>query len=405
MQLASNGQGSGGSSLAGRGEAGALVASVAVVQGWLSGLASRTGAASADSAGEKFRYGYIDTLRGVACLLVVYLHSVLWLRNTSYPINPRLEALLQWSTVTIDPGKIGVLIFFIISGYVVPFSLLRNHRRPVLVFMIGRFFRLYPVYWLSIGIGAIVVHYYLDIASSERKLLANLTMAQTFFGEPHVLRIYWSLEVELIFYGLCVVMYLVGGMRYVWAPGLVALALLSAAFPAAMVRHVFEVPLPVGLPLALSLLFFGFAVRQSIAHGSGALRRHVNGLLGLYFLSLPAICYLAYSKVVPFYGTWTSYLWSYYLALTVFCGVVLVRPVSWRTSEWIGRISYSVYLFHLICLHVIGYYLVELLPADTPGVPLLILFPLAALVISHPLFVCIEQPGIRLGRALARRLS
>jgi peptidoglycan/LPS O-acetylase OafA/YrhL len=362
-------------------------------------------AAAAPAAVSSQRFGYIDTLRGLACLLVVYLHSVQWLSGTPFPVDAWSQAVLRWSTETIDPGKIGVLIFFIISGYVVPFSLLRPRAAPVRDFVISRFFRLYPIYWLSLAVGALVVYAFLGIATDPRKLLANLTMLQSLLGEPHVLRIYWSLQVELIFYALCVVMFVLGGMRYLWAPGLMALGFLIVAVAAAVLRHALESPLPVGLPLALSLMFFGFAVRQYVSHESETLRRHLNGLLGLYIVTLPAICYVAYAVVEPEYGTWTAYLWSYYLAIAVFWVVVLVRRVSSEASAWIGRISYSVYLFHLICLHVIGYYLIQLLPAGTPGLPLLLVFPIASLIVSHLLFVHVELPSIRLGRALTRRLG
>jgi peptidoglycan/LPS O-acetylase OafA/YrhL len=67
------------------------------------------------------RFGYIDSLRGIAALFVIYLHLADWfLRN-----EPNLGAFDHWSFVAltdvIDIGKVGVIVFFAISGYVIPF--------------------------------------------------------------------------------------------------------------------------------------------------------------------------------------------------------------------------------------------------------------------------------------------
>ena len=371
----------------------------------VSRVPTRRAGSEAKDAQSVARYAFIDTLRGLACLLVVYIHSVQWLEEAPFAVGPWSAAVIHWTSVAIDPGKVGVLLFFIISGYVVPFSLLRASRFPIRDFMVNRFFRLYPIYWLSLVIALPVVYHFFESTHSTRTIAANLTMAQTFLGEPHILSIYWTLQVELIFYVLCVLMFAVGGMRPPWAPGLTALGFLLAALFAAVLRDISGKPLPVGLPLALSLMFFGFTVRQRFAQGTAALRRHVHGLIGLFALGLPIICYLAYASVVPEYGTWTAYLWSYYMALAVFCGVVLFRPVSTRASAWVGRISYSVYLVHLLCVDVIGHFLIELLPPSIPGLLLIVVFPVAAIALAHVLFVYVEQPSIRAGRALNQRLA
>ena len=41
-------------------------------------------------------------------------------------------------------------------------------------------------------------------------MLANLTMLQQFAGIENVIGLYWTLQIELIFYGLCVLLFCAG---------------------------------------------------------------------------------------------------------------------------------------------------------------------------------------------------
>ena len=85
------------------------------------------------------RFGYINSLRGIAALLVIYLHLADHFLHT----EPNLGALDRWSfialTEVIDIGKAAVIVFFAISGYVIPFSLMKRTDHAVQRFVIGRF--------------------------------------------------------------------------------------------------------------------------------------------------------------------------------------------------------------------------------------------------------------------------
>jgi peptidoglycan/LPS O-acetylase OafA/YrhL len=68
-------------------------------------------------------------------------------------------------------------------------------------FLVARFSRLYPAYWTGVLLTSLV----LWVAGSRpglRQIGANLSMLQEFFGVSSVDGAYWTLEVELLFYGL-----------------------------------------------------------------------------------------------------------------------------------------------------------------------------------------------------------
>ncbi|WP_286792582.1 acyltransferase, partial [Marinobacter sp. Hex_13] len=82
----------------------------------------------------------LEAVRGLAALLVIVQHT------TNFK-NTHLGYYL-------DIGKFGVVIFFCISGYLMIAS---ARKKSPGEFLVSRFFRLYPMYWVSIFLGIIVL--------------------------------------------------------------------------------------------------------------------------------------------------------------------------------------------------------------------------------------------------------
>ena len=171
------------------------------------------------------RIASIDALRGVAALCVCVQHAVQPI--TAAPgSSARSPAVHTWlSAITLDRfdlGRYGVVLFFLISGYVVPFSLRGVHALPR--FALTRVLRLYPGFWLSVAAMTATS----AAVPTSAQLVANLTMAPTLFGQPPVSGVYWTLFVELAFYALCAALFAAGWLRRsaaVFALGLVCIAL------------------------------------------------------------------------------------------------------------------------------------------------------------------------------------
>jgi peptidoglycan/LPS O-acetylase OafA/YrhL len=351
------------------------------------------------------RFAHIDTLRGVACLLVVYIHAVQWLLTHGDGM-PTLEArLLQASVTVVDPGKVGVLVFFAISGFVVPASLLRSRAGATRAFIVNRAFRILPAYWLSLAIGAPIMVLLADYRVSPVGLLGNVALAPQLLDTGFVLPVYWSLQVELLFYGLCVGLFLLGWLGWSLLPGRVALGFLLGALLGALLRSSFGVPFPVGLLLFLSLMFWGFCARLYAERATPALRGQMCLLAGLYLVLLPLICYLAYAELPSRYGTWHAYALSYELAVLIFLLFGVLLPRAWAPLTWTGRISYSVYLLHVVCIATAGSVLTIVLPGSMPGAPVILAFVVVSLLAAAICYRLVEAPLIRVGRRLNRRLE
>ncbi|HEY2508995.1 MAG TPA: acyltransferase family protein, partial [Streptosporangiaceae bacterium] len=137
---------------------------------------------------------WLDALRGIAALCVVYAHlgvRVLpWLHKAIY--------------TEFDPGLYGVLVFFLISGYIVPASLER--RGCVRTFWVSRVFRLFPLFALVIGV-ALLLHAFgmaslrgAGHQSPAVSVLAHLFMLTDLVGQASILIVAWTLSYEMVFY-------------------------------------------------------------------------------------------------------------------------------------------------------------------------------------------------------------
>lgn len=172
-------------------------------------------AASTSGAPAASRLDQVDGLRAVAALMVVAFHYTTQFDNLFIhhpPIGAGLSA-----------GFLGVNLFFAVSGFVI-FMTLDRISGP-LDFVVSRFTRLFPTYWAAVAItwATVTAMELTGYTVSWKAALFNLTMLQGFFGIPHVDLVYWTLQIELLFYAW---------MLAAWAAGLLARPWLLCAWPA-----------------------------------------------------------------------------------------------------------------------------------------------------------------------------
>jgi peptidoglycan/LPS O-acetylase OafA/YrhL len=138
---------------------------------------------------------WLDALRGWAAIIVAAFHvSPLVLGTT---LHLRIFGV-------IDLGKYGVLLFFLVSGYVIPMSLERHGdlRR----FWIGRLLRIYPAYLLAIVVAVVLgalglMRMPVQLATeTTTAVIGHVTMLQDLLGTRGVVRPFWTLSFEMVFY-------------------------------------------------------------------------------------------------------------------------------------------------------------------------------------------------------------
>ncbi len=108
-------------------------------------------------------------------------------------------------------GYLGVALFFMISGYVITLS---ATNRSALEFAISRFVRLYPAFWAGVFITCSISILLGSKHYSAGQIFANLTMLHDYLGFEDIDGVYWTLQVELKFYGCIFILLLAGLFRY-----------------------------------------------------------------------------------------------------------------------------------------------------------------------------------------------
>jgi peptidoglycan/LPS O-acetylase OafA/YrhL len=158
------------------------------------------------------RFAFLDVLRAVAVCLVIYCHLVgVWLHQ--HGENSIAAGLLQgYATrplnVALNVGNFGVVLFFLVSGFIVTHTGLTERPRQYLA---KRFLRIYPMLAVSVLLSAALLRLHLHPLATgpatttvtPLTLLTNASLANYLLSPPVVLiDVAWSLVIEITFYAL-----------------------------------------------------------------------------------------------------------------------------------------------------------------------------------------------------------
>lgn len=317
------------------------------------------------------RLAELDALRGIAAMVVVLFH---------YTVQaPKIVPGIETAGVGVPWGFYGVHLFFAISGFVIFMTLERT--RTSADFAFSRFTRLFPAYWTAIFITTGIVwllgpH---DLLQPAHVIAANLTMLQGFVYVPAVDGAYWSLTVELAFYGCMWALWRVGLLNrietvlIIW----IALRLVWWLVPAA--------PWMLGNVLLVDYIAF-FAIGVAAYRVRQGVRR--------WFDQLPMLATgLAVTVMVEGFEVGAVYL----ATLAIFAALVAGRTgfLNAPVLVWLGALSYPLYLVH----QNVGYAFISALEAvGLPAWAATLLALAAVLGLAQLVHDLVETPSLRLLR-------
>lgn len=345
------------------------------------------------------RFSHLDFLRALAALFVVYQHtSEIAIKLMSDTTGWEYRSI-QFFIHTLGIGEIGVVLFFLISGFVIPFSLTPSVQNPIRRFAIHRFFRLYPAYWLSVELGVLLVRWRFgagDMNIEWSLVLLNLTMLQAYFGVENVLGSYWTLSLELCFYGLCALLFY---WRKLHSARTIFLVFIVLVIVRQIARHV-----PTGSPtwsvflylLYIGFMFAGLLFRLYFVEKDKQMLKWAGWMFLLTFLLMSGK-----SILEIFRGDWSALKapLNYLIALTLFLLSFKFKP-DIKLGTFLGKISYSLYLFHPVIFYPLYFYIWTTCSQSVLNHPHLFIFASVALTIlfSSASYHWIERPAVAFGK-------
>lgn len=362
------------------------------------------------------RFEWANMARGAAALAVVLGHFgvVFWMAQDVAASLARRPALYPGAegaplfarglaAVPVDLGAFGVALFFLVSGFVIAVSIDR-YSRPG--FLVGRLMRILPTYAAGYLVTCAVVWAMSDPGGEltlAGVLVGCVPGLGLLLGVPTPADgIVWTLIIEFVFYGVCLVAF-----RRL-TRGWVAVVVIGAGCVAAQLL----LP-PLGVQTAapwagvvhIGLLAAPFIPLMLVGVVLSARRR--GQMSGAVATTLVPALLLLHTVLL-----WRSELVRVGVAFQVACllgaGVFLL---AWRLGDGWGRnrvaavladLSYPLYVVHA----VLGYAVLSVLAGR--GVPPLVCVPVAvavALTAAWVLHRLVEVPTHQWGRRWARAIS
>jgi len=343
------------------------------------------------------RYANIDGLRAIAALGVMVEHMFGDLLRQTPPAAGSVNRVAEQIVQNVSLGRLGVVLFFLISGFVVPFSI--GGERPLAQFAVSRVCRLYPALWLALAVLATMALLAGDPPGAVT-VLANMTMAPPLFGQPWLSPIYWTLFIELIFYVLVALLFSAGKLRHVGVLTALGLVLVAAtALPVQLrVRGIANLPVQY-FGMHLSFLVLGLLMRLWLVEQAQGSRASALALAVAQVAAMLSVSRFSLARGDGFIlEGLMPVLTAYALAFTIFLAAIrLGRPHSALLAR-IGQISYSMYLFHWP-VNVTVYRFLPL-TGQLSDIVTMLTCTILTLMVSWLVYRTLERPMIVFGRAV-----
>jgi peptidoglycan/LPS O-acetylase OafA/YrhL len=272
-------------------------------------------------------------------------------------------------------GEAGVEFFFVLSGFILVYAhreLLRERVNLAQVknFMVARFARIYPVQVLTLGIAMYMVvrasgvgWFASDAQGNVLALLSQLTLTQSWvrIDSPVNFNIVaWSLSDEAFFYAvfplLATALFALVRRTRLWSLAVLAIALWGVGVFFAMVIRdswffytfppIRLLDFAIGVSLGIAFVTLGQRSRFGFGTGTALELAALAGIATAIYVtpSLPGLLGYAFG-LIP--------LWSFAIYVFAHESGLLSKLLSISPFVYLGEISYSFYMLHVLILTVV----------------------------------------------------
>lgn len=327
----------------------------------------------------------LDGLRGLAVLLVLLSHS----SNA----NLFFHEFLNFQRI----GKVGVYLFFVLSAYLLDrqialaFMTRKSSKGYWKNYILRRFLRIYPLFVI-----ALFLHGLLTILGIKTVIDRMIDIPLHMFlikGES----IFWSIPVEFKYYLISPLIMWLCNKFLKWDKMKLLFGFLVVLITSIVVEMIYQLPLlstfkyfPIFL-VGTFISIFELLYKDRIGHVSNPRVFNFVGMIALLLIIISIPFY--FEKIFGFKVNFRSSI--FYLPYSLIWGTILISAkygkgllnnvLEWKPLRFIGSISFSIYLFHMLFLNFVR-------NSSIPSNFQIYVFFMLTIVFSSISFLVIERP-------------
>ena len=367
---------------------------------------------------------HIDSLRGIAILMVILVHTAQGVNFTQQhePLSTLVMSLTNY-------GQVGVQLFFIISAYTLCLSLSKRQQETLKLskFFIRRFFRIAPMYyagivfyaltyslfnWLKTGLIQLPDYYtWLNVAS-------NVFFVHGFYppANSNIVLGGWSIGTEMAFYLIFPCLFMMANQLTKISAGFILTFILSFIIADYfLVRYLAEASLK---PLLNNSFWFYHLSNQLPVFCLGIALFFLEKTSGLKIQSplLDSLFFLLFTVLAL--SVWHSTYFMAFFWLPLISGLSFVflyrlfanlEGLNIQLLQKIGQRSFSMYIFHFVFSYQVSgllcRYLNDYLSTNILLTLCYCFTIVATFILANLSYHYLEKSGITLGRSLIQRIS
>lgn len=363
-----------------------------------------------------FYHPELDVLRFFA-FLAVFFHHALPRDSALYISKGFSPAATELLLAAKGAGAYGVDLFFALSAYLITELLLREHaklgRFSLSAFYVRRALRIWPLYFTFLALTVFVIP---TIFSDERFGPIYIVSFALFFGNwvsaayglPFsVASPLWSISVEEQFYIAWPLLLLLFGVHRIKQ---LAVVLLAIALGTRVFLAVYGAEHPAVWCNTLARLD-PIAMGAILAFVLGGRAPQIKGAFRLLMIGVALVSFLFVAKYLEQDGPTSIATYGVTALASVALLIAVLREDArllqrqpFKSLVYLGRISYGLYVFHLLAIALVGQLVViPLLGIQVNFEIRLVLSLLLTMLLAFISYALLEQPFLKLKERFSMR--
>lgn len=313
----------------------------------------------------------LDGLRAIAAFSVIFFHISFWF---TYPKTDFYDLLIFALAFGGNGGDLGVTFFFILSGFLITYLMFKeqseNGKLNILFFYFRRILRIWPLYYITLLVGFLIYplisslagHPSTENASTLLYSIFAVNFDHIYNGSTNngILGVQWSVAIEEQFYLLWPLLFYFFSKKNIFPFLLLVVIFISELFfiKAASweVKYYHLISNFRFLAFGGLLAYLCYFQREWVDYVMKKISRKIN-------FSLYIICVLLLLFQHKLLVTYLNYKYLSHLLPFLFFGFVITEQNfsnnsffkigSFRMLNWLGKISYGLYLTHMIAIYIV----------------------------------------------------